>query len=199
MGTVLLTGPLEEPVTVAEAKAHLRVDTDADDGLIGDLITAAREHVEVHCRRVLITQTWDLFLDAWPRGREIVLPHPRLQSVTAVTAHDSEGGAGVFDPANYQVDAISEPGRVRLVRGASWPAAELRPVNGVQVRFVAGYGDAAAVPQTVKRALLLLVGALYENREEIIVAQGFNVAALPFGAWSLLRPHRVWRFQGPAE
>lgn len=194
MGLVLLTGPLEEPVSVAEAKAHLRVDTAEDDTLIGFLITAAREHVEAHCRRALITQTWDLFLDRWPRGGEIVLPRARLVSVTSVQYHDEDGGTSVFSAANYAVDAAGEPGRVRLQAGASWPSVGLRPVNGVQVRFVAGYGAATAVPRGIRQAVLLLVGALYENREEVIVAQGVSIGVLPFGVKALLAPHRVYRW-----
>lgn len=194
MGLVQLTGPAEEPVTVAEAKAHLRVDSAADDALIGSLITAAREHVESHCRRALVAQTWDLFLDGWPVGEEIVLPLPRLVSVESVQYHDAGGGSTTFGAGNYVVDVAGEPGRVRLVAGVSWPSAELRVVNGVQVRFVAGYGGAGDVPRAVRQAVLLLVGALYENREEVIVAQGVSVGVLPFGVGALLGPYRVYRW-----
>lgn len=194
MGLVLLTGPVEEPVTVAEAKAHLRVDSAADDGLIGLLITAAREHVESHCRRALVSQTWDLFLDGWPGCSEIVLPWPRLRSVESVQYHDAGGGSTTFGGGNYVVDVAGEPGRLRLVEGVGWPAVELRVVNGVQVRFVAGYGGAGDVPRAVRQAVLLLVGALYENREEVIVAQGVSVGVLPFGVRALLGPYRVYRW-----
>lgn len=194
MGLVLLTGPAEEPATVAEAKAHLRVDTAEDDTLIGYLITAAREHVESHCRRALVTQTWDLFLDDYPAGDEIALPWPRLRSVESIQYHKEDGTSATFSSSNYAVDTASEPGRVALASGASWPTAELRPVNGFQVRFQAGYGAAGTVPRAIKQAILLIVGALYENREQIVVAQGVNISALPFGAWALLGPYRVYRW-----
>lgn len=195
MGAVLFISPEGEPVELVEAKAHLRVDTAEDDTLIGYLITAAREHVEDHCRRALLTQTWDLFLDDWPAADGLMLPWPRLQSVESVTYYDADGGAGVvFDAENYLIDTAREPGRLWLVKGASWPSVDLRPVNGVQIRFVAGYGDADDVPRSIKQAILLLVGSLYENREDIVVAQGVNISRLPFGFEALLRMHRVFRF-----
>jgi uncharacterized phiE125 gp8 family phage protein len=194
MGLVMLTGPAEEPVSVAEAKAHLRVSTAADDALIGSLIVAAREHVEARCRRALMTQVWDLYLDAFPAGEEIELAMPPLRAVESVTFFRDDGTSGTVAALDYVVDTASEPGRVRLVEGASWPSAELRVVNGFQVRFSAGYGGASAVPQGIKQALLLLVGALYENREEVIVAQGVSVGVLPFGVRALLSPFRVMRW-----
>lgn len=194
MGLVLLTGPAEEPVTLDEAKAHLRVDSAADDALIGSLITAAREHVEAHCRRALVTQVWDLFLDEWPAGDEIRLAMPPLRSVESVSYFRADGTTGTVAALDYMVDAVCEPGAVVLVGSAGWPVVELRPRNGVRVRFEAGYGAAAAVPRAIRQAVLLIVGALYENREQVIVAQGVNLALLPFGVEALLAPYRVMRW-----
>lgn len=194
MGLVLLTGPAEEPVSVIEAKAHLRVSTAADDALIGSLITAAREYVESETRRALVTQVWDLFMDAPPAGDEVVLPMPKLRSVESIQFHRADGTSGTVPSLEYFVDGASEPGRVRLVSGASWPSVELRPANGFQVRFEAGYGGAGDVPQGIKQAILLLVGTLYENREDVVVAQGVNIGRLPFGMRALLGPFRVYRW-----
>lgn len=194
MGLVMVTGPAEEPVSVEEAKLHLRVSTAADDALIGYLIAAAREWVETFCRRALVTQTWDLFLDAWPTGDQIVLSYPPLRSVTSVQFHRADGTSGTVSSLEYVVDTASEPGRLRLVAGAGWPAAELRVVNGVQVRFSAGYGGAGDVPEGIRQAIKLLVGGLYENREEVIVAQGVSIGVLPFGVRALLSPFRAYRW-----
>ena len=194
MGLVLLTGPAEEPVSVEEAKAHLRVSTAADDALIGSLIAAAREHVEARCRRALVTQVWDLYLDAFPAGEEIELAMPPLRAVESVTFFRDDGTSGVMSSLEYVVDAVGEPGAVVLAKGAGWPSAELRPRNGVRVRFEAGYGGAEDVPRAIRQAVLLIVGALYENREQVIVAQGVNLALLPFGIEALLAPYRVMRW-----
>jgi len=192
MALTLVTGPAVEPVTRNEAKAHLRVDISDDDTLIDGLITAARVHVEQHLKRALVTQTWDLVLDGFP-GREARLPLPPLASVTSVTYTDDEGGAGSVDAGEYVVDTDREPGRVVLKSGGTWPAVTLREAAGVRVRFVAGYGNAAAVPGPIKQAILLLVGTLYENREDTLVAQGVTVMRLPFGVQALLMPYRVIR------
>lgn len=194
MGLVMLTGPAEEPVGVEEAKAHLRVSTGADDALIGSLIAAAREHVEARCRRALVTQVWDLYLDAFPAGEEIELAMPPLRAVESVTFFRDDGTSGVMSSLEYVVDAVGEPGAVVLAKGAGWPSAELRPRNGVRVRFEAGYGGAEDVPRAIRQAVLLIVGALYENREQVIVAQGVNLALLPFGIEALLAPFRVMRW-----
>ena len=194
MGLVLLTGPAEEPVSVEEAKAHLRVSTAADDALIGSLIAAAREHVEARCRRALVTQVWDLYLDAFPAGEEIELAMPPLRAVESVTFFRDDGTSGVMSSLEYVVDGGGGRGAVVRGRGGGWPSAELGPRNGVRVRFEAGYGGAEDVPRAIRQAVLLIVGALYENREQVIVAQGVNLALLPFGIEALLAPYRVMRW-----
>jgi uncharacterized phiE125 gp8 family phage protein len=188
----LITAPATEPVTASEAKSHLRVDTTADDTLIGTLITAARQHVENHLRRALITQTWELVMDAFPAGDVIRLPRPPLVSVTSIKYTDVAGSESTFSSAAYVVDTDSTKGRVVLKSGESWPSDTLAAANGVRVRYVAGYGSAAAVPNPIRQAVLLLIGTLYENRESVLVAQGVTVAQLPFGVEALLMPYRIF-------
>lgn len=190
MALTLVTGPAGEPVDVEAAKAHLRVDIDDDDDLIGGLIVAARQHVEAHTRRALMTQTWELVRDYFPAGG-IRVPLPPLQSVESITYIDEDGGEGVVPAEDYLVDTAQQPGRIVLRNGASWPAVTLQEVGGVRVRFTAGYGDAEDVPQGIKQAILLLVGTLYENREDTLVAQGVTVMRIPFGVEALLMPLRV--------
>lgn len=192
MALKLITAPATEPVTSTEAKSQLRVDTTADDTLIGTLITAARAHVENHLRRALITQTWELVLDAFPVGNTLRLPLPPLVSVTSIKYTDEDGNEGTFSSSAYEVDTDSTVGRVRLKSGETWPSETLAAVNGVRVRYVAGYGAASAVPQPIKQAILLLIGTLYENREGTLVAQGVTVMDLPFGVEALLMPYRVF-------
>jgi uncharacterized phiE125 gp8 family phage protein len=193
MALVLVTGPTEEPVSTAEAKAHLRVDGSDDDSYIAALITTARMHVEAILRRALITQTWKLVLDSWP-DEVLKLPKPPLASVSSVTYLDENGESQTFSPDDYIVDTASEPGRLTLAKDASWPSEELYPLGAVNIQYVAGYADADAVPQAYKQAMLLLIGHFYENREAVVAAQGANVQELPMAVMSLLMPTRVLTF-----
>ncbi len=192
MALKLITAPATEPVTSTEAKSHLRVDTTADDTLIGTLITAARQHVEAHLRRALITQTWELVTDAFPVGDVLRLPLPPLVSVTSIKYTDEDGAESTFSSGLYVVDTDSTKGRVVLKNGETWPSVTLAAANGVRVRYVAGYGEASAVPRPIRQAILLLIGTMYENRESVLVAQGVTVAQLPFGVDALLMPYRIF-------
>ena len=192
MALKLITAPAAEPVSTSEAKSHLRVDTTADDTYIGTLITVARQNVESHLRRALISQTWEVVLDDFPAG-VIRLPKPPLASVTSIKYTDDEGNESTYSSANYVVDTDTEPGRVVLKSGQTWPAVTLAAVNGVRVRYVAGYGAAGSnVPQAIRQAILLVIGSLYENREDVLVAQGVSIGVLPFGVVALLAPYRIY-------
>ncbi len=193
MALKLVTAPAVELMSTANAKAHLRVDSTDDDTLIGVLIKAARQHAENVASRALITQTWDYQLDAWPDGDEITIPLPPLQSVTSVKYYDTAGTEYTMTATDYIVDTKSEPGRIVLAYGKSWPSTTLRPAAGVIVRFVAGYGDAAAnVPEAIIAALKLHIGYLYEQREAVNI--GNIVNELPLAYDALLYPYRVWSF-----
>lgn len=143
MALSVVTAPTEEPITLAEAKAQLRVTHAHEDALITDLITAAREIIEQRTWRQLITATLMLRLDRFPAGREIILPRPRLVSVASIQ-YLSSGVWVTLDAGRYTVDPQSEPGRVS-VDSAGWPTAD-ETLNAVRIQFTAGYGAAAAVP-----------------------------------------------------
>jgi uncharacterized phiE125 gp8 family phage protein len=187
----VITAPTEEPITTAEAKLHLRVDHAADDALIASMITAARQRVENATWRALVTQTLELTLDAWPSGNKIDLPRPPLASVTSVTYTDSDGTATVWSSSLYQVITQGTPGRIVPAYGEAWPTATLRAANGIAVRYVAGYGAAAAVPALLKAAMLLLIGNWYENREAVVVGAGLAATPLPMAVESILSDYMV--------
>lgn len=192
MPLVLQTAPTSEPVTTAEAKTHLRVTTSDDDTYIGTLITVARKHVETITGRALINQTWDYFLDNFPPGDKIVIPLPRLSSVTTVKYTDKDNAQTTFTASKYIVDTNNEPGQIVLAYGESWPTFTPRPINAVEIRFVAGYGSGAAnVPEGIKQAMLLLIAHWYENREPIT---DLNMKEIPETANALLWPYRVMQF-----
>ncbi|MEJ0027328.1 MAG: head-tail connector protein [Rhizomicrobium sp.] len=184
MPLTLTTPPALEPVTLADAKAHLKVDTTDDDALIAAMITAARARAEWHTGRALITQGWTLHLDCWPQSGIVEIPLPPLQSVTSVTTYGRDDVATVLSATLYTVDAASAPARLALKTGVP-PPADLRRVNALAIAFTAGYGGAASdVPGLLKEAILELTAFLYENRGEA-------PAELPPAALALLAPFRV--------
>ncbi len=181
--------PASEPVSLADAKAHLRVDTSQDDTLIQGLIAAARQSAEEHLRRALVTQNWRLTLDRFPRGAgEIELPRPPLVSVSAVTVYDVADTASPVPAADYIVDATRAPGRILPRVGRPWPVVG-RAAAGVEIDYVAGYGAASAVPEAIRQGILMLLAHFHERREATI-ADG-RIAPIPFGVTALWRPYRV--------
>lgn len=191
MGRVLVTPPATEPVTIAEAKAHVRVTSTDEDGLITALVLAAREQAEMFTRRALMLQTWRLTLDAFPLGDAPVwIPLPPLQSVVSVLYFDEGGVQQTLPPARYQVDTSTEPGRIAPAVDDAWPGTEER-LNAVTIEFTAGFGTAQEVPQSIKQAMLLLIGHWYEHRETVIT--GTIATSLPMAAEALLWSQRVLR------
>lgn len=192
MALTLSVAPAAEPVTTAEAKAHLRVDGADDDSYIAALVAAAREYCEGMQRRAYVTQTWTLTLDGFPAGGRtyIDIPLPPLQSVSSITYLDSTGDSQTWASSNYTVDAKGTPGRVALAPDAVWPTTQAGRINAVTITFVAGYGLAADVPESMKQAIYLLVGDWYGNREAQVV--GTVTQRLSFSVGALLGLDRVY-------
>jgi len=186
MATTLSAGPATEPITTAEAKLHLRVDHSIDDALIDSMTAAAREWAEAATGRKCVTQTWLLKLDAFPS--EIRPPFPPLSSVTSIGYIDTAGVTQTLSASSYSVDTDSEPGRIVPAYGESWPSTRGMS-NAVTVTYVCGYGAASAVPDSIKAAIKLLLGNIYEHREDVVPVQMSN---LPDGARHLLSPYRVF-------
>lgn len=186
----VLTQPAEEPVSVDEAKVHLRIDAEDEDNLLAGYLVAARQMCELVSRRAFITQTLQLSLETWPGCGYVTLPRPPFQSVTSCSYIDSNGNSHVLSSNDYIADTASEPGRVLLGYGKSWPSATLRPGPAITITYVAGYGLRAAVPAIYKQAIELLAGHFYENREQVIAVPGISLAQLPLGVQSLLMVDR---------
>lgn len=185
MAVKLITPPETEPLEIEEAKLHLKVETDDDDTSITALIMAAREYCEGFQRRAYITQTYELWLEEFPGKDYIELPMPPLQSVESIVYYEIGEDTGI-EFEDYFVVTEGEPGKVVLNYGESWPPVTLRPVKGVCITFVAGYGDDAEdVPAKVKQAMLLLIGAWYENREAYATT-GAVPKEIPFAVDALL-------------
>lgn len=189
-GHQLISAPAAEPVVLDDVKAHLRVDGTAEDALITDLISTARELVEQFLGLVLITQTWRMTLDHWPGQKRIddewwdgvregsitmfqspavELQKSPLQSISKIDTYDVDGNATTFSSDYYFADTASRPGRVALKSNASWPIPG-RTTNGIVIEYVAGFGDAAAdVPFAIRHGMQQLIGKLYENRGDTSV------------------------------
>ncbi len=199
MALVLVTAPTAEPVSLDEAKNHLRLTSNAEDLLLTAFIKAARQHVDGRdgwLNRALITQTWDLVLDCFPASSDcpILVPLPPLQSITSITYLDSNGASQTWAAIDYTVDAKSEPGRILPAYGKSYPSTRA-VMNAVTVRFVAGYGGTVAVPDPLKLAIGALVAHFYEHREPIILTGGIgSPVPLPMHVEALLMPYRIWGF-----
>lgn len=152
--------PAKEPVTLSEAKAQCRVDTNDDDSYITSLIKASRRICEGYTHMSFYTQTWDMILDQAPPV--IDLYQPPVQSVTSVYVTDDDDGNETIVPSSiYRVDLIRQPGRLILKPGQSWPSHTR--VSGFRIRYVAGYDDPAKIPEDLKLAVKMLVAYLYDN------------------------------------
>lgn len=195
MRTKLITPPESEPITLEEAKEHMRVIGTNDDKYITRLISAARMDIEEYISRALLTQTWELYLDGfYDRGMvwngEIIIPRPPLQSVESIKYYDSDGVLQTWEASKYQVDVVKEPARVKTAYGYSYPSTQAGKYNSVIVNYKAGYGDKKEdVPSQINQAILIMVAELYERRESAIV--GAPIQPVTMDVAYLLSPQRI--------
>lgn len=181
---VLVTPPADPVVTLAEAKAHCRVDSSDDDDLITALVAAATSHLDGWSGilgRALMPQTWEVSFDCFP-AREIRIPLGPVASVTSVKYVDTDGVTQTVSSDDYETDLTGVEGWVVPVADFDWPET-MDTVNAVTVRWVAGTG----CPPAIKQAVLLLVGHWYENRE---ASANSNLVALPMAVDALIAPLR---------
>lgn len=171
MALKLITAATVLAVDLASAKAHLRVDVSDDDALIEAMIGAATQAAEQMTGRALMTQTWELTLDAFPAALE--LTRVPAQSITSIAYADSAGTATVLAAPLYALDNADEFGFAYVVPvyAGVWPDTRAE-INAVKVRYVAGYASASDVPQAIKQWVLLQVGAMYANREAESIGAG---------------------------
>lgn len=189
--SVLIEAPATEPVTLAEAKLHLRVEDDesVEDSLIAALISAAREYGEHRTERCFLTQTWEDVFDSFPAcyGR-LELGRAPVQDVMSIKYIDASGVEQTLDPARYLVDASLAPVEIAPAPGYDWPDTECRRPASVRVRYVAGYGDGAdAVPAILRAAIKLRIGELYENRESLVVGSTVHAIDAESSIWERYR------------
>ena len=154
-----ITAPASGVVSLTDALAHLRVSGDDETALVNEYVLAASAYLDARdgvLGEALVTQTWRLYMDT---PSEVTIPLGPVQSITAVKYLDASGVEQTYSSANYRLSGAE----FVLVEGASWPTVANRE-DAFWIDFVAGYGNAAAVPATVRQAALLLIGEMYEAR-----------------------------------
>lgn len=211
-GSRITTNPESEPVSLMEMKRYLRIDDNSDDIVLSDQIMEARRFIEDQIGLSFISQSWRLALDQWPAGGEawwdgvremsitelyrsnvlqsVTLPRWPLVSITSITTYNEASNATAITVANvFDVDVYRTPGRITLKRGQTWPVA-LRSNNAIEIVYVAGYANAAAVPMTMKRAVRQLAAFMYNHRgDDCDASQAFADS----GAASLVDQFKVMR------
>ena len=187
--------PAEEPITLAEAKEHLRVDFSDEDDYITALITTARKYCESYTNRVFITQTWRQNIDYFPRV--IQLKVNPIISLTSLKYYDTaENQQTITDNSNnFQKDFNSDVGSLHEGLVNAFPSVG-DTINPIEIITVCGYGAAADVPMNIKHAMKIMVSHLYENREGVnVVVGGLAMQIeLPNAVKHLLMPYRILTF-----
>jgi hypothetical protein len=194
-----------ECVTLEELKAHLRIDYDDQDALLNVSISAARVFIEEYLNRSILHKTFDLWLDShefgaisskdWAGTRHgsiaeiagnstISLRTAKIDSITHVKSYGQGNDELDFDASNYFLDSASEPGRIVLNYGSTWPT-DLRHINALKIRFKAGYGTKpSSVPAPLLNAVKFLAAHFYD--------EGCDDCNVPKSVFMLLNPYRVF-------
>jgi uncharacterized phiE125 gp8 family phage protein len=174
-------------LTTAEAKKHLKVDTTADDDYIDNLISAATESAQIFTNRYFINSTIIQYGDTW--SDIATLFKSPVSSVDEITYYDSDNSLETLATSVYLTDVNHQPARIGLKPNQSFPSLADR-ISAVIVEYTVGYGSSAAnVPEGIKESVLLTVGNLYENRQEVVV--GRIATELPKSAQYLLEQFKV--------
>jgi uncharacterized phiE125 gp8 family phage protein len=180
-----LTEPATEPLSYSDVKAYLRLNDDSEQAFVTSLITVARQIVEGQIWRPLISQTWAMQFDYSEIGTNIYnINKAPLLSVTDVKYYDEDDTLQTLAASQYEVDIYGSPARFRLI---NLPKLKDR-MNALQLNFTCGYTNAAAVPSPIKQAMYLIIGHLYENRQDVVT--GTQVHQIPDSSKYLLEPYR---------
>ncbi|MGG7518511.1 head-tail connector protein [Allorhizobium undicola] len=183
MTCVELAAPASEPVSLADVKAHLKIDHTDEDDLLSGLISVARRHAEAETGLTTISRPMRLYLDDWPRDEVIQIASGPVQTLDAVTVYDETGVPVQVSLEDHLLDGVARPARLWL-RERPLPG---RVLNGIEIDFTAGFGEAAAdVPDGLKRAMLLHVAAMFACRGAVTLAD--QPALVPPGYERLIAP-----------
>ena len=193
MGTFAVIRPTTEPVSLSEARAHLRIDGSDTDASLAGYIIAARQHAENYCRRALLTQTWDQTFDYdWPYIDGVYrldFPFQPVSSVTQITYTDEDNIVQTLGSTQYLLRGTGGNNIPYVVPadGVTWPTVLYIPET-IRVRFIAGYGsNPGDVPEAIRTAMLMHIELLYDRDPQAR-------SLLEDARDTLLDPYRVVRF-----
>lgn len=175
----LYTAPSGNVVNIATLAAHLRIDARDEDDVLSDLLSDAVAAVQDYTRRVLLTQTWDQYYDDF--ADPLILAVQPVESVTLITYTDSNGSSQTLATSVYELGSEDGAPVVRRKHNEDWPVTRDHK-DVVKVRYVAGYGDPADVPESLAKAVRVHAAWNHRHREG---------EALPDGFYHLLAPYKV--------
>lgn len=161
----LVTAPSVEPVSLATAKAHLRVEHNDEDDLISEYIASARQLCEDYCERSFINQYWTAAFDGFPMdGEAIELPRPRVTTIQTFVYDDTDDAEQAVSASIYNESLSTDQARLTLAQGEAWPEVGTTAAP-VRVTFKSGYGAAASdVPPAIRQAIRETLEVLYRTR-----------------------------------
>lgn len=181
--------PTSEPVSLADAQLHLRLDTEGsppshpDDTLVETLISASRENAEQYTGVTIAAASYKM--ESFVNNDHIKLQTFPVNSIQSVTYIDEDDVTQTVLASSYEINNYFRPARLYF-NGVA-------PRFKLTVSFTAGYTDGQSpntfpTPAGVKSAILLMIGNLYENRETVSSMQSYE---RPQSATHLLTPHRI--------
>lgn len=178
-----ITPPVAEALTLADVKAHLRLDGADEDALLASLITTAREHLERQTGLCLMRQSYRLYLDDWPQDGVIQIARGPVQAIEKILVFDDAGDPADITAMDKLLDGAARPARLWLRQ----PPRPGQPLNGIEIDFTAGFGESGAeVPDTLKRAMLIHIAHMFAFRGAVSPAD--QPAGVPSGYERLIAP-----------
>ena len=166
---VLQAAATSEPVSLADAKAHLNETRSSEDATIARLITVATESLQAKYWTQFVTATYDQYFDSFA-DIGVLQRHPVL-TVSSVKYTDIDGDEQTVSTSVWEQGDENGRGVVRLAYNQTWPSDCRGHVDSVVVRYTCGHGVASSVPEQVKQAILLMVADLYTFRETVRTAK----------------------------
>ena len=192
--------PAIEPVSVDQVKVMLGITTDTRDATIAMQITIARTLAEEFTGRAFIQQTIQLVIDRFPPGRvpwwdgtiqaplrafmsqePVLLPRPPLVTLTTVQYYDESNTLRTIPSSSYYVDSITEPARIVLNPGVSWPS-DVRDRAAVLITYTAGYGtNSVSVPMAIQQAIIAHVTDYLDRPNANVQTERIDNASVTYG------------------